>query len=1262
MKKKFYLFALVVAGMALSACTKTGSIGLDYDESDLDIDTPWVDYSLPVTSVDFEEGQDNLELNKGETYEYQYSIQPEKAKKSSLKWSTSDESVAEVSQGVVTAKGAGNAAITVFNEANSFLPQSMNVKVNVPLKNISFEESTLDADNDSQYQLSVIYDPVDTTQLGVSWHSDNENLATVDENGLVTTGARGEAVGTVHITATSAYINKTISMTINVADRNIYAESAIIDSYESEVEIGHSFTIKAHAARSDEQQITDPSMTYYSTNSEVIAVDEDSGVAHALSVGTAEIYAKTSNNIASAHVSVEVFEVKVARIQLDQITLSNRNGRTAVPVTFTYETDKAGYTVASIPNFIYEIDRTDIVTVNENGMLYAVADEGVAVLTVTDTRSGQYAANYVNVCYEIDEIIVTGEASIEMGATTQLGVTTRPSGVPDSYFSFVSDNPDVATVDENGLVTGIATGEADITVSALDKEKVFKVTVKDPTPQHQYYVEGIGGEWTISEDYAMSPDLTDPNHYYLGPVHLTANTELKVYDYVTDQWFGSNAGYTEQGAYWTAIEGGNLLVKIDGDYYVDLYIQHDEGNHIKLYYNGNPDDPVHGSQYYVEGIGGDWSMVEQYGMKADKDDANHFYFGPVQLTANTELKVYDVVNDTWYGSTEGYTEQASYWTTLAGGNVKTLVDGEFYVDLYVDHGEGNHLKLYYTGGDEPPTPTYNYDYYLAGLGGDWTAKDEYGMTREGDTTHYYIENIELAVGDEIKVFDPRLGDAGYYGVASAWQDTWEVGTGGNLRVTVAGTYTVNFYTDALSDNYISLSPKVNPDPIIDEYTAIISIDPSLATWTPTVSEVSLYVWTNDGTELLGTWDECKGNLDSGSVQLKATKAATNFILYFTQNDGRLQTVDSVCDIHEDGNYIIDISNHDWNDQGKMTGVVIRADEGGGDDPVVIDQYTATINIDLTYFSGWDPAVSNVSLYVWTDDNTHPLGEWETCSGNLASGSVQFTSDKEVTHFILYFTQGSGDKQSIDLTCSIKETATYNVNLTNLDWSGDQMIGITIDKAGSDPEPQVTSYYLKGDFNEWKSSDSYLFTKVDDNHYVLNDVEIHANEGMKGWGSDNTWYGVGNEGQENLVAPQDGIYKVDLYLVSEYNNHLVLTRTGDIPGGDDPVDPPEPSTEKTFYFTNNYGWSNLRAYVWNNSTGAKPAEWPGVEMSYVCNNDQGQAVYSITIDTALYDYIIFNSGSDQTVNIALSSFGDNNACYISGGSGKNFTVGYWNYTA
>ena len=109
----------------------------------------------------------------------------------------------------------------------------------------------------------------------------------------------------------------------------------------------------------------------------------------------------------------------------------------------------------------------------------------------------------------------------------------------------------------------------------------------------------------------------------------------------------------------------------------------------------------------------------------------------------------------------------------------------------------------------------------------------------------------------------------------------------------------------------------------------------------------------------------------------------------------------------------------------------------------------------------------------------------------------------------------------------------------------------------------------------------------------------------------------------------------------------------------------PSTEKVFYFTlpNSEGdksWSSLKAYVWNAAT---PEEnmgaWPGCDMTYVGLNEFDQPVYSIIIDTSLYDMIIFNSGSYQTKDIALSEFGSHNACYISSGAYTNSAqVGFW----
>lgn len=106
-------------------------------------------------------------------------------------------------------------------------------------------------------------------------------------------------------------------------------------------------------------------------------------------------------------------------------------------------------------------------------------------------------------------------------------------------------------------------------------------------------------------------------------------------------------------------------------------------------------------------------------------------------------------------------------------------------------------------------------------------------------------------------------------------------------------------------------------------------------------------------------------------------------------------------------------------------------------------------------------------------------------------------------------------------------------------------------------------------------------------------------------------------------------------------------------------PSEGGGEITVYFTNNYSWSTVKAYVWGSA--GKIASWPGTSMTYVDTNSLNQKIYSITFNYDDYQNIIFTNGSKQTVDIALS--GDNNiGYYISGESGGKLTCTSYVYNA
>lgn len=101
-----------------------------------------------------------------------------------------------------------------------------------------------------------------------------------------------------------------------------------------------------------------------------------------------------------------------------------------------------------------------------------------------------------------------------------------------------------------------------------------------------------------------------------------------------------------------------------------------------------------------------------------------------------------------------------------------------------------------------------------------------------------------------------------------------------------------------------------------------------------------------------------------------------------------------------------------------------------------------------------------------------------------------------------------------------------------------------------------------------------------------------------------------------------------------------------------------SLTTTIYFSNNKGWSDVYAYVWNKSTDTPQVSWPGTKMSYVTTNEYGESIYSVSVDTYSYDYIIFNNGSgSQTVDIKI---GDDNGYYCTEKNSEG-KYGYGNYT-
>lgn len=127
-------------------------------------------------------------------------INPEDADNTELIWTSSNPEVATVDKGVVRAIAAGEAEITV-KAAVGDASATCKVTVFPEIEDFYFETSSvsLNKENPTQ-QLHVTIIPEEAQNVPLRWESDNEAVATVDAEGLVSAVGDGDAIITAMTT------------------------------------------------------------------------------------------------------------------------------------------------------------------------------------------------------------------------------------------------------------------------------------------------------------------------------------------------------------------------------------------------------------------------------------------------------------------------------------------------------------------------------------------------------------------------------------------------------------------------------------------------------------------------------------------------------------------------------------------------------------------------------------------------------------------------------------------------------------------------------------------------------------------------------------------------------------------------------------------------------------------------------------------------------------------------------------------------------
>ena len=172
-------------------------------------------------------------------------------------------------------------------------------------------------------------------------------------------------------------------------------------------------------------------------------------------------------------------EVHVTGVSVSPATLSLVEGTSDQLRATVTPSDAANKSVS------WTSSATAIATVDNTGKVTAVS-AGTATITVKTADGGKTTTCAVTVTTKV--IPVTGisieegaTAEVEEGKTVTLTAKVQPDNATDKTVTWTSSNKAIATV-ADGVVTGVAAGQAVITAKAGDKEATCTVTVKRPEP------------------------------------------------------------------------------------------------------------------------------------------------------------------------------------------------------------------------------------------------------------------------------------------------------------------------------------------------------------------------------------------------------------------------------------------------------------------------------------------------------------------------------------------------------------------------------------------------------------------------------------------------------------------------------------------------------------------------------------------------------------------------------------------------------------
>ena len=430
---------------------------------------------IPVTGVTLDEN--SIEMNIGDNKTLTATVLPADATDKSVTWSSSDKSVATVSNGKVTALAAGSATVTVkTNDGNFTATCSVTVKKPViPVTGVKLNITSLNLKVGDEVPLVATVQPSNATDKSVTWTSSKQSVATV-LNGKVKAVAAGSA--TVTVKTNDGNFTATCSVTVKnpvipVTDISVSPESAVLKEEESKE---FSVTVLPDNA-------TDKRWKAESLNPETASAEISGNIliVTGLAEGNADI-------VVSSAAYPDVKSVVPVTVEKKAQPLSITLDREEIQMDYN-QSDKLIATVNNLEpgmesGVVWSSSDKSIVYVSGSGQLTSWGKWGEAVITATAKADSNVKA-ICRITVGREEALSLSldreEIQMDYNSADKLIATVLPVSAPDKSVTWTSSDKSIVYVGGSGQLKSygkwgealiVATLNADPSVYAVCRVKV----------------------------------------------------------------------------------------------------------------------------------------------------------------------------------------------------------------------------------------------------------------------------------------------------------------------------------------------------------------------------------------------------------------------------------------------------------------------------------------------------------------------------------------------------------------------------------------------------------------------------------------------------------------------------------------------------------------------------------------------------------------------------------------------------------------------